>query len=393
MEITMASPLIWASIDLDAIGQNITALKQMIAPETAFMAVVKADAYGHGAVRVAKKTLKSGADCLGVARLSEARPLREAGITAPILIFGFTFPQEAGELKALDLTTTVYNLGMARALSRAAVKNGARIKAHLKVDTGMGRLGLLPGPLQVHPEKRGKAVQEVVEILKLPGLQMEGIYTHFAAADSRDKSHARHQIKNFTRFMERLEQEGMVFPLRHAANSAGLIDLPEAHFDMVRAGIAIYGLYPSLEMDRSKITLKPAMTLKSLVTSVKRVPKGFTVSYGMTYKTPGETLIASVPVGYADGYSRLFSSKGKMLIRGQRVPIAGRVCMDQTLLDAGHIKKIEPGDQVVIMGSQDEETISADELAGLTGTINYEVVSTLMPRVARIYSETSAVSG
>jgi len=349
------------------------------------MAVVKADGYGHGAVDIARTAIESGSDRLGVARLHEAEKLRKAGINASILVFGFTHSEEIHRFVDLDLTATVYSLEMARQLSKAASSQGVTLKTHLKVDSGMGRVGLLPDSMRAGRSSRGEAASEVRKIVTLPGLDFEGIYTHFASADSADKSYAEHQLQVFTSFLDELKLSGVEFELRHAANSAAVIDLPGSHFDMVRAGIAIYGLYPSGEVDRSSVELKPVMAFKSFVTSVKKVPKGFKVSYGMTYETDRPTCIASVPAGYADGFSRLLSSKGCMLVKGMRAPIAGRVCMDQTLIDVGHIPEVKPGDEVVLFGSQGREEITADEIASLTNTINYEIVSSLTSRVAKYY--------
>ena len=396
----MDYPLVYAQIDLDAVAGNILSLRKFTHDNVKFMAVVKADAYGHGAVRVAQRAVKAGATWLGVARFHEAETLRKAGITAPILIFGFTDPLLVGKIADLDLTPTIYNVEMAEALSCQAIKKGVKIKAHLKIDTGMGRVGMLPDSRRLFTKSKGqaetesnkktissnqKSIEEIKKIISLSNFELEGIYTHFAAADSCDKSYAEYQLKVFNLLLNDLKREKIEFNLCHAANSAAIIDLPQSHFDMVRAGIAMYGLYPSDEVDKTKVNLKPAMELKSIITSVKKVPKGFKVSYGMTYKTQRKTIIASVPIGYADGFSRLLSSTGYMLVKGRRAPIAGRVCMDQTLIDVGHIPDVRTGDEVIIMGSQKNETISADEIARITGTINYEIVSSLTSRVLKIF--------
>jgi alanine racemase len=389
----MDYPLVWARIDLDAIAANVRALKALIPPSTRFMAVVKADGYGHGGAAVARRALAAGADLLGVARFHEAETLRRAGISAPILIFGYTFPEQAGALAGLDLTATVLSPGMAAHLSAAAVRAGVRVRAHLKVDTGMGRVGILPDSRRVPGSPAGSALAEVNAILGLPGLEMEGVYTHFASADSRDTAYTDYQLGEFRRFLHDMEGAGIRFRVRHAANSAGIIDHPDAHFDLVRAGIALYGLHPSGEPDSARVTLSPAMSLVSMVTSVKEVPKGTRISYGMTWEAPRQTRIASVPVGYADGFSRSLSSRGSMLVRGVRAPIAGRVCMDQTLLDVGHIPEVAPGDEVVIFGTQAGAVIPAEELARLAGTIHYEVVSALTARVPKRYATSAACSG
>ena len=383
----MEYPLITACINLDALGKNVHRLKAMMKPSCRFMAVAKADGYGHGAVRTAQKALESGADWVGVARFHEAVELRNAGISAPILVLGYLHPSQAAEASDLDITVTVYDLEMAARLSHQAKTFAKPLQVHLKVDTGMGRVGIILTEIPRDQDIRKRAVQDIREIKRLPGLDLQGIYTHFAAADSRDKTYTRLQIEIFDTLLSDLSKAGIDIELRHAANSAGLIEFPEAHYDMVRAGIAIYGLYPSREVDRTRVSLFPVMTLKSLVTSVRKVPKGFFVSYGITHETQTATTLASVPIGYADGFSRLFSSNGQMLVKGQRAPIVGRVCMDQTLIDVGHIPGVGAGDEVVLMGSQGNDHISADDLAERVKTINYEIVSALTSRVMRLYSD------
>ncbi len=383
----MEYPLVKACIDLNAIKNNIQNLKRITDKKSKFMAVVKADAYGHGAVRVAQTALQSGADWLGVARLNEACELRKAGIEAPILVFGYIHPSQAVMINDLDLVTTVYGLNMAKALSREAKLLNTSIKVHLKVDTGMGRVGML-----IKPVKK-QVLKKIQDIVKLPGLDLKGIYTHFAAADSKDRTYTDLQIELFASLLEDLKKTGIEFETCHAANSAGIIEFPRSHFDMVRAGISIYGLYPSCEVDQSKIKLIPAMTLKSIVTAVREVPKGFYVSYGMTHETIRQTRLASVPIGYADGFSRQFSSIGSMLVKGYRAPVVGRVCMDQTMIDVGDIPDVNPGCEVVLIGSQGSETLGADELANRINTINYEVVSALTARVKKVYSDSGSGSG
>ena len=377
--------LIEARINLNAIAHNVKQLKGLTKKGTRFMAVVKADGYGHGAVPVARRSLDAGADRLGVARLEEAVELRLAEISAPILVFGYVPAPAVNLLADNNLTATVYGKQSAKELSDAAVENGVIVRAHLKVDTGMGRVGLLTPGLRPAGDEQEAAAEEVRDIRELPGLDMEGIYTHFAAADSRDKTYTRSQLDHFHRFLEELDAKHIRFDCVHAANSAGIIDVPDSHFDMVRAGISLYGLYPSPEVDHSTAELKPAMEIAAAITSVRRVPKGFRVSYGMTYTTFSQTCLASVPAGYADGFSRHNSSNGFMLVKGHRVPIAGRVCMDQTMIDLGDMENVSPGDEVMLMGKQGNEEITADEIAHRIGTINYEVVSALTDRVPRVY--------
>lgn len=372
----------WAEIDLDAVGRNVRELKRITSPGAAFMAVVKADAYGHGAVEVAKAALAAGADCLGVARIDEGIRLRQAGLNASILIFGDTPPKRASELIQWNLTQTVYRWDTAEKLSKLAETAGIPIPIHLKIDTGMGRLGML----SISPDRDYTETLEAVEkIGRLPGLTVEGIFTHFAAADSFDKTYSRLQFKRFTNLLDRLRRRGIDCPVRHCANSAGIIDLPETHLDMVRGGIAMYGLPPSDEVNLQKLSLTPAMSLKSRIIHLKQVPAGFKVSYGMTHETSAPTTIATVSIGYADGLNRLLSSRGYMLVRGRRASIVGRVCMDLTMLDVGHIPEICMGDEAVVFGRQGKEMIHVDDIASLLNTINYEVVATITRRVPRFY--------
>jgi len=346
------------------------------------MAVVKANAYGHGAVEVARRALSGGADCLGVARIDEAVALRQAGIDAMILVLGATPPELARPALENDLALTLFDLETAQSLSDMATAAGKTLTVHLKTDTGMGRLGLRPagyGGDGLDPER----VERAVQIAQLPGLDLEGIFTHFAAADSSDARYTERQFTLFCAYIDALKRAGIEFRIRHAANSAAIIAHPSTHLDMVRAGIAMYGLNPSAEINLDHLATRPAMAIKARLVHVKKVPAGFCVSYGMTHRTAAPTTIATVPIGYADGYSRLLSSRGTMLVRGEKAPVVGRVCMDLTMLDVGHIAGVRTGDEVVILGSQNGKTLLADEIAGTLGTINYEVVSSITARVPR----------
>ena len=388
----MDFPLVWAEVDLEAIAHNVRELRRITNPVAHLMAVVKANAYGHGVIEVTRKALENGADSLGVARIEEGIELRKSGVNKSVLIFGYTPPQLVHKLIAFDLTQTVWSYKTARVLSDIAVSSNKQIKVHLKVDTGMGRLGLLPDcrrPPETEQNLIGPAIREAESISSLAGLKLEGVYTHFATADSSDKSYARKQFEIFVDFINELRRTGMNPLLCHAANSAAIIDMPETHLDMVRAGIAIYGLYPSHEVNKDRVALKPAMTLKSKIVHLKKVPSGFKISYGSTYQTPKPTTIASIPVGYADGFNRLLSSRGYMLVRGRRAPIVGRVCMDQTMLDVGQIPDVDLEDEVVIFGRQGHESITVDEIAETLNTINYEIVSSLTARVPKIYPKLS----
>jgi len=382
------TPLIWAEIDLDAVAANVRELRRVTRPEARLLVAVKANAYGHGLVEIARQALESGADALGVARMPEALALRDAGIDAPVLVFGFTPPSDVEALVRHDLIQTVYALKTARAYAELIGKSGGRLKVHLKVDTGMGRLGILPDSRRyVEPgmDISDHAVRAVLDIAGLHELMLEGIFTHFASSDSADKRFAEEQFDIFMAFLDQLKRSGLEFEVRHAANSGAIIDMPHTHLDMVRAGVSLYGLYPSGEVDKSRIDLTPVMTLKARIAHLKKVPAGFPVSYGMTHTTQAPTTVATVPVGYADGFNRRLSNRGHMLVRGQKAPIIGRVCMDLTMIDVGHIPGAAVEDEVVILGRQANEAITADELADLLDTINYEITSAITARVPRVY--------
>ena len=369
---------IWAEIDLSAIAYNVSELRRISSSAARFMAVVKANGYGHGAEAVARTALKNGADCLALARIDEAVALRTADIDAPMLVFGYTPPERAEDLLEHDLTQTVFSPEAARDLSDAAGALGRSVRVHLKVDTGMGRVGLLA----VGGED---AFREAEDIIGLPGLDVEGIYTHFATADSADKKLARKQLSRFMAFTGALKKRGLAIPIRHAANSAAVIDMPESHLEMVRPGISLYGLYPSDEVKKKRIALRPAMTLKARIVQLKEVPEGYTISYGATYTAPAPTRIATIPVGYADGFNRLLSNQWSMLVRGVRAPIVGRVCMDSTMIDVSNVPDVQAGDEVAVFGGDAEDAVTVDEVAEMLGTINYEVVSTVMARAPRVY--------
>lgn len=366
----------WAEISLGNLALNIRAIRQQVGARTRIMAVVKADGYGHGAVRIVPALLNGGADELGVALLAEAIELRSAGFHEPILILGWTPPQQAGQVVAGDLGQAVFSEDLARALSEAGVASGKRVRVHLKVDTGMGRLGF-----RVCEED---SVREILRIARLPHLDIEGIFTHLSTADERDKGFAYEQLELFHDFVEKLRREGLEIPVRHAANSAAILDLPESYLDLVRPGIMLYGLYPSPEVSRT-VELHPVMTWKTKVSFVKRVQAGTSISYGRTFRAPREMEVATLPVGYADGYSRSLSNRGRVIVHGRLAPVVGRVCMDQIVVSLEGIPGVRPGDEVVLLGCQGEQEVSADDLASLLGTINYEIVCMVGKRVPRIY--------
>jgi alanine racemase len=386
----MDSPLTWAEIDLKAIAHNVRALRRITNPSARLMAVVKANAYGHGVREVAQTALKNGAELLGVARAYEGIELREAGFNAPILVFGHTPTADAEPLVRFDLTQTVSSYLYSKALSEVAYTLGKRIRVHLKVDTGMGRLGILLDDkryISIGQENPTTAVEEVQSIAGLAGIELEGIYTHFATADSVDKSYTQKQFDTFLDFLDKLRRVGIEPKVRHAANSAAIIDMPETHLDLARAGISLYGLYPSEEVDKTEIALMPAMNLKTRIVYLKKVPAGFKISYGITYETKTATTIATVPIGYADGLNRLLSSRGHMLVCGRRAPIVGRICMDQTMLDVGDMADVRVDSEVVVFGKQGDQSISIEELASELNTINYEIVCSVTNRVPRRYLE------
>ena len=363
----------YAEVDLDAISYNISAIRERVRPSRV-MAVVKADGYGHGAVDVAKTALSSGAEWLGVALVSEAEELRLAGIEAPVLLLGSTPDYYAARVVLADAAQAVFTEKLARALSDAARAAGTAARVHVKVDTGMGRVGVW----------WERAAEFVARIASMPCVEVEGIFTHFAAADEVGKAYAEAQFNRFQMVISELDHRGLRPPICHAGNSACVLDLaPETYLDMVRAGIMIYGLYPSADV-RHTIELRPAMSLRTEVAYIKRVPPGFFVSYGCTYCTFRETTLATLPLGYADGVSRLLSNNHEVLIRGERHPLVGRVTMDQVVVDVGDAP-VEEGDEAVLFGRQGKGFVSVDEMARRIGTINYEVTCMVSPRVPRVY--------
>ncbi|MBS3937236.1 MAG: alanine racemase [Peptococcaceae bacterium] len=361
-----------ADISLDNVFHNTQVFRSLLASRTELMAVVKADAYGHGAVEVASTALAAGATSLGVAIVEEAVELRRAGIGAPILILGHTPAEAALQVAKLGLTATVFDREVAQALSVAATRLGRKVRVHIKVDTGMGRLGVRPG----------EVLPFVENISNLPSLLVEGVFTHFASADSVDLASARAQLATFNTVCSRLEAKGWRLQ-RHAANTAAILALPDSHLDMVRLGIGLYGLFPAQHL-KSLVALKPVMSLRSRLSYVKWVEDGTPIGYGGAYVAEGQRLIATVPIGYADGYSRRLSGVGRAILHGQEVPLVGRVCMDQCMFDIT-ASLAEAGDEVVLMGAQGALEISADDLALAMGTINYEVCCLINRRVPRLY--------
>jgi alanine racemase len=374
---------VYADIDLDIIASNVDALMALTPKGTGAVAVVKADGYGHGDVAVAKAVYDK-VRMYAVATLDEAVNLRENGIDKPILILGFVNVDEYETLVKNQVTATVFDYETARQLSETAQKLGMKALCHIKIDTGMRRIGL-------EPDESG--IEVVKRISRLSNLDMQGIFTHFATSDEADKTKAERQLDRFEKFVGKLSEEGITFKYVHCANSAAVIDMPQTYKDMVRLGIAMYGMYPSNEVDKSRVVLKPALKLMSHVTYVKEVPAGQEVSYGGTFVTGRTTTIATVSVGYGDGYPRSLSSKGYVLINGKKAPIIGRVCMDQMMVDVTDIEGVGRDSLVTLIGRDGDEEITVEEIAALANTFNYEFVCNLNKRIPRNYYKSGRLLG
>lgn len=374
---------VYADIDLDIISDNVDALMKLTPEGTGAVAVVKADGYGHGDVAVAK-AVYSKVCMYAVATLDEAVNLRENGIDKPILILGFVNVDEYETLVRNEVTATVFDYETAAELDEVAGRLGKKALCHIKVDTGMRRIGL-------EPDKSG--VEIVKNIKKLGNLDVQGIFTHFATSDEADKSKSERQLHKFNSFVDMLKDEGIAFQYVHCANSAAVIDMPDTYKDMVRLGIAMYGMYPSTEVDMERVQLKPALKLMSHVTYVKEVPEGEEVSYGGTFVTKRPSVIATVAVGYGDGYPRALSSKGYVLINGKKAPIIGRVCMDQMMVDVTDIEGVGRDSLVTLIGRDGDEEITVEEIAALAGTFNYEFVCNLNKRIPRNYYKSGRYIG
>ena len=365
-----------ALIDLDALAFNIKNIRSRTKRGTGIIGIIKADAYGHGSVETAEVLLENGADWLAVAVVDEALNLRRNGIEAPVLLLGYTPELRLEDVINNGFIQTVYSYYIAQKLSKAAVKLGKTAVVHIKIDTGMGRIGY-----RVNED----SANEIVEISKLPNIEVNGMFTHFSTADEADKTYTCSQFDKFIKMDSMLKDRGLNIPVRHASNSAGIMDFDNMMLDMVRPGIILYGEYPSDEVKKENLMLKPVMSVKTHVSYVKTVEVGDYVSYGREYQAPGRRIIATIPVGYADGFIRAYSKGGRVLIRGQYAPIIGRICMDQFMVDVTDINDVEINDEVVLMGRQGSNEISADDIAAVLKTINYEVFCTLSKRVPRQY--------
>ncbi len=373
----------WAEINLDNIAHNVKEIQKAVGKRTEIMAVVKADAYGHGVLETVNTLVESGCSRLAVSMLDEAIQLRQIGIKIPILVLSHTNPLRVDELIKHQITQTVYNHDVAVALSNEAMRQGTKVRVHIKIDTGMTRVGFAPGY---------SAIKAVDKIQKLPGIIVEGIFTHFAVADEKDKSFTFHQAELFNSIISELNRIGILIPIRHVANSAAIIQYPELAMELVRPGIILYGIYPSKEVNKSVLDLKPAMTLKTNIAMIKWVEENTSISYGRKFVTKRKSQIATIPVGYADGYSRLLTGKVRVLVSGQYAPVVGSICMDQCMVDVTDIKgEIKTGDEVVLLGKQGNSEITAEELADYIGTIPYEIVCIIGKRVPRVYFKSGEI--
>ncbi|MEN8906647.1 MAG: alanine racemase [Clostridiales bacterium] len=373
----------WAEVDLDNIAYNIRQIRKYTNRKAEIIAIVKADAYGHGVMGTVKELLDNGVTMLAVSMLDEAIQLREYGIKVPILILNYTDPKRADEIILNNLTQTVFSHDLAEALSNSAINLNKNVKIHIKIDTGMTRVGFMPGY---------NAVKNVEKISRLKNIIVEGLFTHFSVADEKDSEYTMMQFDKFISICHELNRIGINIPIRHVANSAAIIQYPHMHLEAVRPGVILYGLFPSDEVNNKKLNLKPAMSLKANIILVKEVDENVDISYGRIFTTKRKSRIATIPIGYADGYSRLLTGKGEVLIKGKRASIVGRICMDQCMIDITHIEEdVKIGDEVVLFGTQEGNSIYVEELAEKIGTINYEVVSVVGKRIPRVYIKNKEV--
>lgn len=367
---------IYARINMDNLRYNITKMKSLRKSDMKIMTIIKADAYGHGAVEIAKR-IEDLSDYHGVATIDEAVELRQAGINTPILIIGYTDREDYDKLIKYNITQAVYDVEECERLSKLALSLGKRVKVHIKVDTGMSRIGF---PVTE------EGINAAAHLKDMPGLDIEGIFTHYAKADEVNKNYSYEQKKKFLYFIKSLETRGISFRLKHIDNSAGTMEMNDDDFDMVRLGIVTYGLYPSEEIDRS-VVIKPVMSLIAHVSHIKTLPAGVGVSYGWTYVTCKETRVATITAGYADGYPRALSNKGRVIIHGEYAPIIGRVCMDQFMIDVTNIPDVALRDEVILIGGDKDKYISVEEIAAPAESFNYELVCNISRRVPRVYHE------
>lgn len=375
---------VYAQVDLDAILHNMEQMRRIIDPHTKIMGVIKADGYGHGAIPIGRELEKLGYVWgYATATVEEAQVLRRNGLSKPILTLGACFPEQYPALADEGIRATVFSLRQAQEMESFAQKAGKEIKIHIKADTGLSRLGF---------QVTEAAADEIAQISRMPHMVMEGLFTHFAKSDARDKTMANEQMEQFRRMQEMLKERGVAIPMCHCSNSAAIIDMPKANMNVVRAGISLYGLWPSDEVRKDHIDLKPALSLKSRIVFLKELEAGRTISYGATYETTGTQRIATIPVGYGDGYPRSLSGKGYVLIHKKRAPICGRICMDQFMVNVTHIPEAAEGDEVILVGADGQERITMEEIGDLSGRFNYEFACDLGKRIPRVYVKNKIVT-
>lgn len=367
----------WVEVNLNNVDYNIKQIKKKVGEDRQIIGVVKADGYGHGAPQIAKVLLDNGVSMLAIAALSEAIALRKEGFTCPIIMLGLTPELYHQTILDYDITAVVSSFENAAHLSQLAVQAGKRPEILVAVDTGMGRIGFLP---------EAESVPQVVQISKLPGIKIKGLFSHFATADEKDKAYAKGQLDKYNKFADLLIAAGIPLEFRTLANSAAIMEIPSAYFDAVRPGIILYGCYPSHEVDQNQLSIKPVMSVKANIIHLKKVGPGFSVSYGRKFTTERDSLIGTLALGYADGFPRNLSGKGgRVIVNGVYAPIIGNICMDQCMIDVTDVPNVKLGDEVVLIGTQGDKSILADEIADKTGTINYEVTCRFALRLPRVY--------
>lgn len=366
----------WAEVNLDHLVHNIKQIRNHVGNETKIAAVVKANGYGHGAVEIADTLLEHGVDMLAVSSINEAIEIRKQKPIAQTLVLGYTPTENIEEAIKYGVIQTIYSYQQALQYSETAQRIGMGMSIHLKIDTGMNRIGFQPNE---------EAIEEIKKIEKLPNLKINGIFTHLACADETDKTFSYEQYNKFMKFIETLETHNIKIPIKHISNSAAIMDIPEMHMDMVRPGIILYGLYPSLQVKKDVLDLKPVMSFKTKISHVKTLTQEGGISYGLKYQGQKGQKIATIPVGYADGYTRLLSNKGYAIVQGKKVPVIGTICMDQCMLDVSEINDVKAGDEVLLFGGETPNSITTEEVAQCIGTINYETICMVGRRVPRVY--------
>ena len=368
---------VWAEINLDNLAHNMSEVRRVTNKNTKITAVIKADGYGHGAVAIGQILLDNGANRFAVATLSEAIQLRISFPNIEIMVLGYTPSNLATDVIENNIIQTIYNLEEAKEFSQKAIELKKDLIIHIKVDTGMNRLGM---------QYNDETIDSILEMSQLKGLIIEGVFTHFAMADEIDKEFTIQQVEKYNDIINKLENRGLTIPIKHVSNSAAIIDLPQFNMDMVRAGIMLYGLYPSKDVNKNNVKLKEVMTLKAKISQVKEIGEGYGVSYGLKYKCTKKTLVATLPIGYADGFTRMLSGKASVMVKGMKAPIIGNICMDQCLVDVTGLD-VKMGDEVILFGGNDANGISIDSVSDLLNTINYEIVCMIDKRVPRVYIE------